>query len=313
MLRNLSRSAWSALLLLAAAGPLGADETRTETVRFKAGEDHATLKGKITGRDSVLYTLNARDGQFLTATLKAENLSTAFNVYIPGRKPGDEALYASAVGGNRYIGQLYKDGDHTISVFLIRNAARRGDSTDYELTVRITDEKPEDKPAPTDDGKAGGAFDKTASYDTLKFRVTAAAGGKEFTVTPSGLSASNEPITSTMTGRVVKVFADDLDGDNSPEVAVITESGADQRRQAHLFSTYGRKSVGMVNVPELEDEKLLTVYAGGDEFAIVENTFVRRFPLYQDVRKTGKTRQLQFKLKPGEAMKQLKLDRSVEY
>lgn len=56
---------------------------------------------------------------------------------------------------------------------------------------------------------------------------------------------------------------------------------------------------------------------GHDEFAVVEGTFVQRFPIYKDtdtnVQPTGKTRQLQYKLKAGEAGWVLRLDKAVEY
>ena len=56
---------------------------------------------------------------------------------------------------------------------------------------------------------------------------------------------------------------------------------------------------------------------GHDRFAIVESTFVQRFPIYRDgdvnAKPTGGTRQLQYKLVPGEAGWILKLDRTVEY
>jgi hypothetical protein len=50
---------------------------------------------------------------------------------------------------------------------------------------------------------------------------------------------------------------------------------------------------------------------------VVETTFVRRFPIYRDgdvsAKPTGRARQLQYKLRPGEAGWVLKLDRTVEY
>jgi hypothetical protein len=56
---------------------------------------------------------------------------------------------------------------------------------------------------------------------------------------------------------------------------------------------------------------------GHDEFAVVEGTFVQRFPIYGDgdvnARPSGRTRQLQYKLRRGEAGWVLKLDRVVEY
>jgi len=51
--------------------------------------------------------------------------------------------------------------------------------------------------------------------------------------------------------------------------------------------------------------------------AVVESTFVQRFPLYKDgdsnSKPTGGMRQLQYKLVAGEAGWKLKLDKVVEY
>ncbi len=167
-------------------------------------------------------------------------------------------------------------------------------------------------PAPASPGEA---FREEAAYGNIRFVVTSpqAQDGNRFTITPSGLQVSNESLTVEVQGQVVDVMADDMDGDNSPEVAVITEDGPAQKRQAHVFTTFAGKSFGMVHFPAVTDPKLLAGYSGGDEFQFVENTFIRRFPLTEAGQKTGKFRQLQFKLKPGEAMKQLVLDRHIEY
>lgn len=171
-----------------------------------------------------------------------------------------------------------------------------------------------DAPAPAP-ASPGEAFRKEAACGSIRFVVTSpqARDGNRFTITPSGLAVSNEPLTVETEGQVVDVMAEDIDGDNSPEVAVITEQSPDQKRQAHVFTTFAGKSFGMVHFPPVADAKLLAGYSGSDEFAFVENTFIRRFPLFESGQKTPKTRQLQFKLKPGEAMKQLVLDRHVEY
>jgi hypothetical protein len=56
---------------------------------------------------------------------------------------------------------------------------------------------------------------------------------------------------------------------------------------------------------------------GHDAFAVVEGTFVQSFPIYlqtdSNAQPSGKTRQLQYKLAPGEAGWRLDLDRVVEY
>ena len=56
---------------------------------------------------------------------------------------------------------------------------------------------------------------------------------------------------------------------------------------------------------------------GHDEFAVEENTLVRRFPVYKDgdtnSQPTGGTRQIQYKLKAGEAGWILRPDKIVNY
>ena len=62
-----------------------------------------------------------------------------------------EALFSSSTGGKRYLGQLYKTGNHTIQVFLNRAAAGRGDTLDYKMVVRVTDKQPTEKEAMEDE------------------------------------------------------------------------------------------------------------------------------------------------------------------
>lgn len=159
-------------------------------------------------------------------------------------------------------------------------------------------------------------FSKEAVYEQIRFTVTSPgeATGNSFTVTPSGLSARNEPFTQDITGLVTDIETGDIDGDNAPELLVKTKSGADEKGVAYVFSSNRNKSLSMVNLPDFSsDAKLAAGYQGHDEYAFVENVFMIRFPLYADGQKTGKMRQLQYKLKPGEAMKQLVLDKTTEY
>jgi hypothetical protein len=117
--------------------------------QYDRGKSEVILTGKVTGRDDVLYKLNARDGQFLTVQMLPGKKPADFNIFIPGWGPGDEALYVSAGGGPKYLGQLYKTGDHSILVYQNRAAARRGEVAEYKLLVRVSDKQPkeEEKPA----------------------------------------------------------------------------------------------------------------------------------------------------------------------
>ncbi len=60
-------------------------------------------------------------------------------------------MFTSAAGGRSYLGQLYKTGEHSITIFLNRNAARDGETAKFKLHVSVTDKQPgegsEEKPA----------------------------------------------------------------------------------------------------------------------------------------------------------------------
>lgn len=113
-------------------------------IQFAPGESRAVVEGKITGNQDVLYKLHAKEGQFLTVQIHPEGAAD-FNIFIPDRGPGDEALFVSTAGGNKYVGQLYKTGNHSILVYMNRAAARRGETVEYKLSVRVSDNQPTEK------------------------------------------------------------------------------------------------------------------------------------------------------------------------
>lgn len=127
----------AAAIALAAPAAVDASDAKTVRVHFDKGATGTIVSGEIRGHEYVLYKLGARKGQFLTVHLRPDNASTGFNVYIPGRGPGDEALFTSDGGEAEYRGQLYVDGDHTVSVFLNRAAAREGQRSRFDIAFEI--------------------------------------------------------------------------------------------------------------------------------------------------------------------------------
>jgi uncharacterized lipoprotein NlpE involved in copper resistance len=153
-------------------------------------------------------------------------------------------------------------------------------------------------------------------FNKIRFTITSpqSSSGNSFTVTPSGYANSNDPMTMDCEGSVVKSEVADIDGDNAPELLVVTQMGDDKKGKAYVFSSNKTKSMSMVSLPDLKaDPKNTAGYSGFDEFALVETSFSHRFPLYENGQPTNKTRQFQYKLKPGEAMKQLVLDKLFEF
>ena len=135
---RMNRSILLALLLCAGTpAPVLAD-IRPEQVRFEKGRNGATLKGSIKDDEIVDYRLRARAGQILDVNLQADNRSAYFNV-LP---PDDEtALFVGSVSGNSFNGALPRDGEYTVRVYLMRNAARRNESARYTVNFTMASSK----------------------------------------------------------------------------------------------------------------------------------------------------------------------------
>jgi hypothetical protein len=138
-------------------------------------------------------------------------------------------------------------------------------------------------------------------------------------IVPSGLAVDNTPIERQVDGQVVGAELADLNADGSPELYVyVRAAGSGSSGSLAAYSANRRRSLSEIALPALADTPGADKgYMGHDQFAVVENRLVRRFPVYKDgdthAAPTGGVRQLQYKLVPGEAMWQLVVDRIVEY
>lgn len=169
--------------------------------------------------------------------------------------------------------------------------------------------------------QAAPGFQKRLELQGFAFDVSATAEGSinTVTVTPHGLSQQKTPVTSEIDGTVTGAEIDDLDANGFPEIYIyVTSAGSGGYGSLAAWAVNRGKSMTPIVLPPVADSPTLSKgYMGHDEFAVVEGNLVQRFPLYGDLdtnaRPTGKTRQLQYKLKAGEAGWVLRLDRSVEY
>lgn len=139
------------ILLLCLLGPAtsAAGDIRQERVQFPKGEIGISIKDHIKGYQIVDYKLRAQAGQYMIAGLKTDNLSNYFNVMAPGETA--VAFFIGSVEGNRFEGELPENGDYTIRVYLMRNAARRNEKAHYTLEAAIA--AAGDVPSEADDGK----------------------------------------------------------------------------------------------------------------------------------------------------------------
>jgi hypothetical protein len=108
---------------------------RQERVTFAKGASSATIKGQLKGDADVDYVVGAAAGQTISVSLKGSNRSNYFNVLPPGS--ADVAMHV-AQDGQPYTGMLPADGNYKVRVYLMRNAARRNEASDYTLTISVT-------------------------------------------------------------------------------------------------------------------------------------------------------------------------------
>lgn len=120
-----------------------AAQEKNYSVRFQSGQSSAVIKGSLTGREVINYKVSARAGQILKVSLSGSNPQTYFNVFLPGAYPNGAAYAVSSQTSprvptlNRFQTALPSNGSYTISVYLFRAAAQRGDYTSYTLDIGI--------------------------------------------------------------------------------------------------------------------------------------------------------------------------------
>ena len=126
------------MCILVATGPSGlaAEGIESRLVKFAKGASSATVKGSLKGDRIVDYKMRAKAGQTMSVALKTSNGANYFNVLPPGSS--GEAIFVGSTGGNEWTGPLPADGEYTVRVYLMRSAARRGETADYTLVVGIT-------------------------------------------------------------------------------------------------------------------------------------------------------------------------------
>ncbi|UFP95258.1 PliI family lysozyme inhibitor of I-type lysozyme [Gloeobacter morelensis] len=300
---------------LAAAGAA----IRQEQIQFEKGKTSTIITGKLKGDQIVDYQLRASAGQSMATTFKPSNLSAYFNVLPPGSS--DVAIFVGSVSGNRFKAELPTDGVYTIRVYLMRSAARRNETANYTLEVGIAGRGKTAAAASKASPVTGLPFDRTLELQGIRFHVTSANEGSANTlrIVPANLEIDNSPIERTINGTVTGAEVADLNVDGSPEIYIyITSAGSGSYGSLVAYSVNRRKSLSEVYLPPLTQDKVASKgYMGQDEFAVVESALVQRFPVYRDTdtnaKPTGSTRQLQYKLVPGEASWILKVDRVVEY
>jgi hypothetical protein len=170
-------------------------------------------------------------------------------------------------------------------------------------------------------GAEPGGFDRTMEMQGIGFRVICANDSSinQLRIEPSGLEIDNRVILAETDGAVIGAELADLDGNGSPEIYVyISSAGSGSYGSLVAYAVNNLKSMTAIYLPPLGDDPAASRgYMGHDLFQVEGDALLRRFPVYLESdtnsKATGPTRQLEYKLVPGEAGWLLRLDSVTEF
>ena len=168
---------------------------------------------------------------------------------------------------------------------------------------------------------AAEPFKAALELQGFSFAIEATNEGSinKLKIVPTGLTEDSSPAETEIDGTVSGAEIGDLDGNGFPELYVyVTSAGSGAYGSLVAYAVNKGKSMSPIFLPDIADDpKASKGYMGHDSFAVLENVLGRRFPIYNEgdtnSQPTGKTRQLQYKLKAGEAGWVLQLKDMTEF
>ena len=156
-------------------------------------------------------------------------------------------------------------------------------------------------------------FDGSVTHLNVAFFVSCdnASSWNELVIRPAGFAIDQTVVRQQVAGVVTKAQAGDLDGNGLPEVYINVFS-----TDANAYGTIVAYSVNIgepmtpIQIDDLSANRShRSGYRGRDQFSVVGESLVRRFPIYRqtdsDNQPTGGIRELWYQLYPGESQSRL--------
>jgi hypothetical protein len=179
---------------------------------------------------------------------------------------------------------------------------------------------PANAPPASTQAPASAGFLRTLALQGITFRVSFPNQGSlnQLRIEPEGLLTDNSPMVQEIEGTVTGAEVADLNADGSPEIYVYAQSaGSGSYGVLVAYSANNLKSLsGIYLAPIADNPRLSKGYLGHDQFALVGDRFVQRFPIYTDAdtnaRPTGGTRRVFYRLEAGEAGWVLRVEKAID-
>ena len=130
LIRNISAS----MLLFALATTALAQEVRRESISLDQFNELRLVPVTISDREIVDYQVSGERSQILSVDLLTSNPANYFNILRAG---SNQAVFIGSIGGTVADVPLPESGAYVIRVYLIRSAARWGDTARYSLGTSL--------------------------------------------------------------------------------------------------------------------------------------------------------------------------------
>lgn len=298
--------------------PTNTDTTRT-TISVVGSYVTADYEKRATGYDwvAILVTQITDSTIQVSARSRADKKKPTCSFDTKANRIND-STYQSTIEGKQVLFQFSadsikiataKEADNAFLNFYCSGGASLAGS--YHKIKEPIDEQQMDSTVFNQvlmDGKIG-----------FNIRTTGKGSIQHLQLQPFGLSIDNRLIEMDIDGSVVNAEIGDLNRDGFPELLIYTVSaGSGSYGNVMGYSVNNGKSISSISFPAIADNpKANQGYMGHDEFAIVEASLVQRFQTYQTTdnnsKPTGMYRQIQYKLKNGEASRVFVVDKIIEF
>jgi|GEM_PF-419574 len=192
--------------LMASVLSAWAQDTRTVDVRFPRGSSGTTLSDTIVGYQTINYRIGVSAGQTMSVQLDTNNTSNYFNINAPG---ASESVFNGSISGNSTNLRTTTSGNYIISVYLMRNAARRNEAANFDLTVYVNGSAAQ-APRPTT-LPSGPVAPVTVGNGPDYWQVQGLTGGDTLNVR-SGPSTNNPVVATVRNGDTLTNFGCTMNG-----------------------------------------------------------------------------------------------------
>lgn len=111
-----------------------AQRVPAESLNLKIADNWQLIEGRVAGDQVVEYELLAPKDALLSVDMRTTNTSNYFNISKFG---ADKSLFIGSVAGTVADVKLTMSGRYLVRVYLMRNAARRGEHANYSISIGL--------------------------------------------------------------------------------------------------------------------------------------------------------------------------------